>query len=556
MTTTGPRAVNPRAAHAENAYQRVGRLAVGHCIYRLHGDSYEIVQIESLEITPTAMHSLYSVPVQSDQQSYHANGYLIACNDPVYSARCIAKQLQQLPEDNRLPYLVGCRELQPFFQRHGLQTATNRLDREIRDLERAPWRAASSSSSSSSRLASGGEIPLYTMQTRFGLTARRQDLLPTGYSLPDFSIVDGCVVADGQPVLQATFDERMRTFRWTRNISLPGGQRIFEHASLTVYPDGGAGSGVVYLSRDANPVQVDIENSREQLHTFNAVAICPCPREEDDSLHQADRNDLFRSNRDYTLTFDKEIWPEGKPWDGVKTPIEGGKVRIGATQVTDEDYAVQTSRIPDLDNLQQQINSKYEKNLDRLYRTTMTHAKDDTAVYTIQMHRASWIPFLASDWSSGNSDSNFNVKFKPELNVDVTLPCLFSELRLNIDTMFPDDSVAELYEYDPNMRGMKGNRHFVQVKLDQEEVRYFQDLRARVSRASSWFTTHNYKSPAPVTESLRNYADLSVSNLINFSLYSDQVVSVACDLSAFDCTPAANASPYRSTIHPKISSTA
>lgn len=230
MTTTGPRAVNPRAAHAENSHQRVGRLAVGHCIYRLHGDSYEIVQIESLEITPTAMHSLYSVPVQSDEQSYHANGYLVACNDPVYSARCIAKQLQQLPEDNRLPYLVGCRELQPFFQRHGLQTATNRLDREIRDLERTPWRAASSSSlSSSSRLASGGEIPLYTMQTRFGLTARRQDLLPTGYSLPDLSIVDGCVVADGQPVLQATFDERMRTSAGHGTYRSPGGR---EHSSM------------------------------------------------------------------------------------------------------------------------------------------------------------------------------------------------------------------------------------------------------------------------------------------------------------------------------------
>ena len=278
MTTTGPRAVNPRAAHAENSYQRVGRLAVGHCIYRLNGDSYNIVQIQSIEITSTVKRTLYSVPIQSEEQSYHANGYLVACNDPIYSAHCIAKQLQQLPEGKRLPYLTGCRELQPFFQRHGLKTASKRLNREIRDLERGLGCAASSSSSSSSRMASGG-IPLYTMETRFRLSARRQDLLPTGYSLPDLSIVDGCVVADGQPVLQATFDEQRRTFRWTRNVSLPGGQGIFEHASLSVYPDGGAGSGVVYLSRDASPVQVDIGNSREQLYTFNAQAMSPCPRE-------------------------------------------------------------------------------------------------------------------------------------------------------------------------------------------------------------------------------------------------------------------------------------
>lgn len=373
-------------------------------------------------------------------------------------------------------------------------------------------------------MASGG-IPLYTMETRFRLSARRQDLLPTGYSLPDLSIVDGCVVADGQPVLQATFDEQRRTFRWTRNVSLPGGQGIFEHASLSVYPDGGAGSGVVYLSRDASPVQVDIENSREQLHTFNAQAMSPCPREGDDSLEQADKNDLFRSNRDYTLTFDKEIWPEGEPWEGVKTPIDGGKLRLGDDHITDESYPVRTSRLYDLENMQKQINNKYGKNLDRLYRTTMTHAKDGTVVYTIQLHRASWIPFLAKDWSSGSADSNFNVKFKDELGVDVTLPCLFSELRLNIDTMFPNDTTAELYEYDPNMRGMKGNRHFVQIKEEKKEVIYFQDLRARVSRASSWFTCHNNKLPASVTESLHKYGELSVPNLINFSLYNDQVVS-------------------------------
>ena len=532
MTTTGPRAVNPRAALAENSYKRVGRLAVGHCIYRLNGDSYDIVQIESLEITPSAMRSFYSVPVQSDEQSYHANGYLVACNDPVYSAHSIAKQLQQLPEDKRLPYLTGCRELQPFFQRHGLKTATKRLKREIRDLERGLGCAASSSSSSS-KVASGGGIPLYTMETRFRLLAQRKDILPTGYGLPDLTIVDGCVVADGRPVLQATLDDDMRTFRWTRSVLLPEGQGIFEHASLTVYPDGGPGSGVVYLSRDASPVQVDIENSREQLHTFNAEAICPCLREGDDNLNEADKNDLFRRNRNYTLTFDKEVWPEGETWEGIKTPIDGGTLRLGADQVTDEKYHVQTSRVYDLENIQQQINNRYGKNLDRLYRTTMTHAKDGTVVYTIQMHRASWIPFLAQDWSGGNTDSNFNVKFKDELGVNVTLPCLFSELRLNIDTLFPDSSTAELYEYNPRMRGAKGNRHFVQIKEIQEEVRYFQDLRARVSRASSWFTWRHNKLPAPVTESLHNYAELSVSNLIDFSLYNDQVVSVACELSSF-----------------------
>lgn len=530
MTTTGPRAVNPRAAHAENSYQRVGRLAEGHCIYRLNGDSYDTIQIQSIEITPIATRTLYSVPVQGDEQSYHANRYLVACNDPVYSAHCIAKQLQQLPEDKRLSYIAGCRELQPFFQRHGLKTATKRLDREICDLERGLGCAASSSSA----VASGGGIPLYTMEERFRLSARQKNILPTGYSLPDLNIVDGCVVADGQPVLQATFDEQMRTFRWTRNVSLPGGQGVFEHASLAVYPDGGAGSGVVYLSREASPVQADIENSREQLHTFNAEAISPCLRKRDDSLEQADKNNLFRSKRDYTLTFDKEVWPEGEPWEGVKTPIDGGKLGLGIDHVTDENYQVQASRVYDLENVQKQINNKYGKNLDRLYRTTMAHAKDGTVVYIIRLHRASWIPFLAKDWSSGDADSNFNVKFKSELGVDVTLPCLFSELRLNIDTMFPDSSTAELYEYNPSMRGMKGNRHFVQIKEDQKDVRYFQDLRARVSRASSWFTCHHNKLPAPVTESLHNYAELSVTNLINFSLYNDQVVSVACELSSFD----------------------
>ncbi|PWY96530.1 hypothetical protein BO94DRAFT_570823 [Aspergillus sclerotioniger CBS 115572] len=514
-TTTGLRAVDPRAAHALNPFQRVGRLAVGHCIYRLHEGLYQVVELTSIDIMPHATQPLYRVSLRGDVQYHHANGYLVACNDPVYSARSIADQLQHLPPDERQAFLASCKELSPIFRQHDIQTIKTRLDREIYDLQHAPWRL----SLDKQPLSWTPRGSLNMIEGRFQLTACHEKLLPFGYQLPDLVVVDGRIVVDGQVIMHTACDENARTFRWTRKIPH---QHIYEHAYLRVYPNGASGSGVVYLTVDADPRDV---HATADVHPFRALAICPTQ----ESAQQTGEGPMpFTADHTFQLQFDKEVWPADVPdWNGVKSPVDGGNIIFGSV-TTEEGYSIQTARIPLLDDLQQKISKNYNRSLEPLYRATQTYLKNGNVLYTVQMHRASWMPFLAENW---NKDNNFNVTFKSELNVDLTLPCLFQELKVEINALFPSKNKAVLLEYNPSMRGMKGNRHYVSVTKAHSEVEFFQRVRAKISRAfvespeqSLWSLTANDRQPAEATAHLDQYQSLDVPSLIDHHEYNDQTV--------------------------------
>lgn len=85
FTTSGPKAVDPELAMMENPWANVGRLSVGHILYRLaeDGRDYEQVLVESItgrqipEVT-----SVYGVHLREGRRSYHANRYLVAVNYP------------------------------------------------------------------------------------------------------------------------------------------------------------------------------------------------------------------------------------------------------------------------------------------------------------------------------------------------------------------------------------------------------------------------------------------------------------------------------------------
>lgn len=123
---------------------------------------------------------------------------------------------------------------------------------------------------------------------------------------------------------------------------------------------------------------------------------------------------------------------------------------------TEEGYQVPTARIPILDDLQEQINQKYGKSLEPIYRVFYSKSKAGNSQFTVQFHRAAVIPFLADQ---GFDDGVFELGFQSQLGLDLTLPCLFRELQVEIDLIFPEDSRAVAFEYDPGMREMKGNRY-------------------------------------------------------------------------------------------------
>ncbi|RAL06089.1 uncharacterized protein BO80DRAFT_469966, partial [Aspergillus ibericus CBS 121593] len=511
-TTTGLRAVDPRAAHALNPFQRVGRLAVGHCVYRLHEGLYQVVELNSIEIMPQTMQTLCGVSLRGGVQCHHANGYLVACNDPVYSARSIANQLEQLPVAKRQSFLASCEELSPIFRQHDIQTIKARLDREIFDFQQAPWRVFLRKQPTAWQ--SKGDF-LDTIESRFRLTACHPKLLPSGYQLPDLVVVDGRIVADGQVIVHTACDEASRTIRWTRKIPH---QHEYEHAYLRVFSNRVSGSGVIYLTADAIPTGV---HATANVHPFRALSICPT---QESVQRKGDIDPSFTANHTFQLQFDKEVWPADVPdWNNVKNPVDGGQIIFGSV-TPEENYSVQTARIPLLDDLQQKINSSYGKSLEPLYRTTQTYLKNGHTLYTVQMNRAAWVPFLAENWSK---DNNFNVTFKSELNVGLTLPCLFQELKLEVDPLFPSNNKAVLYEYHPSMRGMKGNRHYVSITRAQPESEYFQRMRATISRAfieySSLPLKANDRQPAEVTTHLDQYRDLDVPGLIDHYEYNDQV---------------------------------
>ena len=84
-TTTGLRAVEPRAAMRENPWAKVGHLAVGHVLYRLReGDcrKYDTVEIRSIHRTGVVSRTVHGIHLRQGLRSYHADGYLVALNYP------------------------------------------------------------------------------------------------------------------------------------------------------------------------------------------------------------------------------------------------------------------------------------------------------------------------------------------------------------------------------------------------------------------------------------------------------------------------------------------
>lgn len=74
-TTTGLRAVDPEAAQTLNPYRRIGKLAIGHLLFRLQENEYVTVEIKSIDRAKQLFESAFTLSLVGDLQAYHADGY-------------------------------------------------------------------------------------------------------------------------------------------------------------------------------------------------------------------------------------------------------------------------------------------------------------------------------------------------------------------------------------------------------------------------------------------------------------------------------------------------
>lgn len=85
-TSTGLRAVNPDVARGANPLAKIGKLQVGHVLYRLNEGpidghpTYECREIKSIEIADAGPQVVYNVSAPNII-SYHANGYVVDTNN-------------------------------------------------------------------------------------------------------------------------------------------------------------------------------------------------------------------------------------------------------------------------------------------------------------------------------------------------------------------------------------------------------------------------------------------------------------------------------------------
>lgn len=245
-TTTGLRAVDPNAAVEENAWVEVGKLRVGHVLYRLSpdGQSYDLVPIESIQIEHMPdLKTVHGLHLREGDRSYHADGFLVAVNYPEITIKSVARALLQLDRPERVKTLYGLRELSPLFGKLGIKGVDQLLHKELKTARHG-------------RMKTKRHVPRLNLQDlRRTLKLEACESIvktcsaPDGYQLPSVEIFDGVLVLDGRPVERTTFDTAKNTLQWSREVHGVG----FEHGLIEFRQHGLDARGAVLISDDENP---------------------------------------------------------------------------------------------------------------------------------------------------------------------------------------------------------------------------------------------------------------------------------------------------------------
>lgn len=444
------RAVDAKTARSMNPLQRIGRLLVGHVIYRRIEQGYESVEITSIQQTEPSEQNVYGVFLGNDQQLFHANGYLISqspCTSPLQLA---AELVRQLPKGDRLLALSNFQELSKMFRTYDKGTLEARLDLELEHHYRQDQEQLASLSLGTAVLTSDfgtneglnksitkenkDEIHLDLIEREFNVTTDNFSCIHSNYQLPSIAVIDGRIIVDDEVQLAYASDPSERTFKWTRYLA---NQQVFEHGMIQIDNYGSSGNGVISLTADFDPKQIPVDD----IYTFRL-----------DAKSYSQTSPTFIEINRYKLTVDRDIWQPDTDKSQIGSPVSFNELSYGIYQDSDG-VQVPTIQLHVLDQLRDSINTKLERNIDELYRFERQTIKKKGFRGTMIFHRASIVPFISD---SGEDVNTFGVNF-PQIGLDFDLPVLFQEFYLDFD-FWAENMYGALFEFNPHMRGMMGDR--------------------------------------------------------------------------------------------------
>ncbi|KAJ8061184.1 hypothetical protein OCU04_010257 [Sclerotinia nivalis] len=529
-TTTGLRAVDPEAAQRLNSYRRIGKLAVGHILFRLKANEYEAVEIKSIEKTKKCqLDSAFTLSLPGNAQTYHANSYLVDMNSQSHTLKETAEMLRKVPGDKRLGLLSHFQELRFMFGKFDAQAIYQRLNWELFGQYKSPDGQESSFWNSkyplnytehikmSKALSVSKGIPIDRLARGFRLKAHHVDRLPAGYELPYLSLIDGYLIIQGEVQLRSTYDSRKRQLRWTRELKETN---LFEHGVFEICSRAIAGKGVIYISSGS---QAQEAPPRDEVHSFKAKA---CSLDKLSSSNTSISEDESDDNRweamaQWQVTLDQSVWPPDTERTEPEEPIDGGTFEDGFWNGPPKE--ILSMKIISVEQLRDQINQKFGQQLGSFYDVT-TRLKGGETIYSIKFKRAPLVPFISD--AGLDMKKTFGVGFKSDLDIDITLPSLFTEMTFTMD-VFLENFTGYFYEYDPLKRGYKGSRHLVQGTILESDA--VTASRLKISRAyelalksGEAHPSDGKLQPAMVTESLLALSVPSLKDLITFGGYQEQ----------------------------------
>ncbi|PGH13744.1 hypothetical protein AJ79_03443 [Helicocarpus griseus UAMH5409] len=510
-----------------NPYQRIGRLAVGHIVFRLQGVEYAAVGIKSIEESEeSAFDRVYAISLPDEHHTYHVNGYLVDTNSPSYSLKQTVNALRKVPTSKRLGLLSGFQELWSTFQKFEIQTIYRRLNWELFGQYNSPdgedpalgileRRISFEDLKTSTALSRPKGVPIDYLTRGFLLKAHYPDRLPAGYDLPTLSLVDGYLLVQNEAQIRSTYDPHKRCFRWTHELQQ---QRFFEHGVVEIHSRAMSGTGVVFLSSEP-----DVQNvsSRDQgVYPFEAHARSL------ETLHSGkqDSDDGWESYGQWNLTLDRSVWPPDTGRTEPEDPVDGGIFEDGHLE-SPEGVKTGMIRFPVIEQLRDQINQKFAQNLGPFYKVVAT-IEDGLDSYTVMFSRATLVPFVSD--TGLDIKKKFGVGFQSDLGIDVTLPALYQQMTFTFDALYTSFN-GHLFEYDPTKRGYKGNRHLItgtrSYSLAAEECRLkISRAYAKVYKPGVAVAAAEQLQPAPVTKDLLALKDPSIPDLVQFTGYDERSI--------------------------------
>ncbi|KAF3912370.1 hypothetical protein AA313_de0207845 [Arthrobotrys entomopaga] len=500
-TTTGLRAIDPTLASRQNPTVTVGKLDIGHVVFRLSGNAkYSFITIQSFS-TRREQETKFVYEIHlSEGRSYHANGYLTSVSYPTTTPKTVAAELEKLAPYDRLKLLYKFPELESVLQKYDSATLSEALTEEIK--QEAKRRTARLYTV---RDGANDQLPLSDINRTYVVERRAEENVDgSNDNLPQtINLQEGVIsINDNAPLDQASIDPKERSLIWTRQVR----DDRYEHGILKLDTTGLAGRGAVFYTTEAEADSSQIEGFQKETSYFSVtsrnptykvakasfdgkiadnqlMAEKPAPPDEDDTS-----NDLT-----FTLQYETAAMTLASdlPTDlrKIQNPASFGNIIIHTKQVGGSSgLKMVVARIPFLDILRDAFNltspdilkdvfAKLGKDgavnpddyqaaakIESLYEAPVTQDKHGRMVANIRMIDARTL-HNAADFNNG-LQKTFNTITK---QTGLSVPMIFQELEVTISNDF-SSAWGQVYEWNPDMKGMMGARHFLHSTTLEEEV--------------------------------------------------------------------------------------